>query len=274
VISANTGRYTDSVRDPDFALLRELGIDPPQGEYITSGRSIVAKTDPSDEILLGGIASFSFYTSEQQHEEARRAWRYEDFKAWPYRWLPETNYFGHYVAQHPTRCKILARFPDGGAAISLHPIGKGQVMVFWGSPDYRDSNLRDLLRRTLTWAHAADDSSIGRIPLMIEAHDDAQDHHFALLWNQTSGIFRQNFPQLPDGKWLLEDLVSDRRLGIFDGETLRQNGMSLVYEIGYSPLKVIRMRKDIPDWAYRLFENGAHVDQTKNTSVLNQLQAR
>ena len=248
VISANTGRYSDVGGSPSYALLRALEIEPPKGDYVTRGASVVAKS-VAGHPLTRDIASLSFYTLEQQHKQARQTWDYATYQAWPYRWLSESDYFGYYPAQHPARAKVLAKFSDGGAAVSLHSLGSGEVVVFWGSPDYQDKNLLQFLRNAVAWAKANDDTRLNAIPHMIEARNQELNRHYAILWQETPGVYKQRFPQAPDGKLVLVDLISDQRLGVFDGATLRKEGAAIEYREGYSPLKVISMRPDVPYWA-------------------------
>jgi len=248
VISANTGRYSDAAGSQPYALLRALGIEPPKGDYVTSGTSVIANT-AMDHPLTRDYSSLAFYTLEQQHAQTRQTWDYTAFQVWPYRWLSESDYFGYYPVQHPARASVLAQFSDGGAALSLHSCGDGEVAVFWGSPDYQDKNLLQFLKNAVTWAKADDDAKLNAIPHMIEAHNQELKRHYAILWQETPGIYKQRFPQAPDGKLVLVDLISDQRLGVFDGATLRQEGANIEYREGYSPLKVISMRLDVPYWA-------------------------
>lgn len=248
IISANTGRYSDVAGSQPYAFLRALGIEPPKGDYVTRGTSVVASS-VAGHPLTRDVASLAFYTLEQQHQQARQTWDYAAFQVWPYRWLSESDYFGYYPAQHPAQAKVLAKFPDGGAAVSLHSLGSGEVVVFWGSPDYQDQRLLQFLRNAVTWAKAEDDGKANAISHMIEARNQELNRHYAILWQETPGVYKQRFPQAPDGKLVLVDLISDQRLGVFDGAVLRQEGAAIEYREGYSPLKVISMRPDVPYWA-------------------------
>jgi len=255
IIAANTGRYDDVMGSPPFPLLQSLGIDPPQGAYITSGRDISAEFVPGASPLTASLKRLELYTVEKQKQEARLPWKFEEFKQWPYKWLPETDYFGYYPGQHPKNAVVLAKFADGGAALSLHRVGKGEVLVFWGTPDYRDSALVTLLKNSLAWAGVSDESAFNPIPLMMEATNEKIRRHYGILWHDKPGSYTQRFPFAPDGELLVEDLVSEERLGIFDGKTLREKGLQLNFTFGYSPLKVLRFRHDIPDWARRYYQS-------------------
>ncbi len=249
VIAANTGRYNDVPGSAPYPLLRALQIDPPKGDYVTSGLDITATPTKTPHPLTEGLPPIGFYTLEKHHQEGRKAWDMISYKVWPYRWLSETDYFGYYPGQHPSSGTVLARFPDGGTAISVHKVGAGQAIVFWGTPDYQDKSLQEFMKRVLVWAKITDTDKLNPIPLMMEADNKRLGRHYAIIWNYKPGTFQQRLPHAPDGKFLLVDLVSDERLGVFDGATLRKDGLSIDYREGYSPLKVIRMQPDLPVWA-------------------------
>jgi len=254
IIAANTGRYDDEAGSEPFPLLRALGINPPSGEYLIKGEDITATISANTSPLTKGIKTLDFYSTEQQKKEARLPWKFEDFKQWPYRWLSESDYFGHYPGQSGSGGKILAKFADGGAALTLHEVGKGQVVIFWGTPDYREPGLEVLLKNAVAWAGVANKSSENPVPLMMEATNEKLKRHYAILWESRPGTYTQKIPFAPDGKLLVEDLISEQRLGIFEGKALREKGLPLTFEFGYSPLKVLRMRTDIPDYINRYYQ--------------------
>lgn len=261
IIAANTGLYDDVPGDKPFPLLRTLGIEPPTTSYQTTRRDIKARFIPGASPLTDSLSTLEFYTGEKQKQEAGLPWNFADFKQWPYRWLPETDYFGYYPDHHPKNDGILAKFPDGGTALSLHRVGKGEVLVFWGTPDYRDPSLQFILKRALGWAGVTDETASNPIPLMMEASNERLKRHYVILWEDKPGHYTQRFPFAPNGKLFIEELVSDQRVGIFDGKTLRDNGLELNFEFGYSPLKVLRLQTDIPDWAKRFYQSGSKAVQ-------------
>lgn len=254
IIAANTGRYDDETGAEPFPLLRALGIEPPTGSYDTKGEDISAIFAKGASPLTKGIGTLKFYSTEEQKKEARLPWKFEDFKQWPYRWISESDYFGRYPGQTGAGGKILAKFSDGGAAITLHEVGKGQVAVFWGTPDYRDPALETLLKNAVVWAGVSDKSSENPIPLMMEATNEKLQRHYVILWESRPGTYTQKFPFAPDGKFLVEDLISEQRLGIHEGKELREKGLPLKFEFGYSPLKVLRLRADIPGFIERYYQ--------------------
>jgi hypothetical protein len=75
---------------------------------------------------------------------------------------------------------------------------------------------------------------------MLEGDSALLGRHYALIYNETPGVYTQRFPAAPDGDWFIDDVVSDQRLGVYTGKELRSKGMPVAYYDGYSPLKVYR----------------------------------
>ena len=240
IIGANTGSYCPELGDEPFQLLKKLGIDPPQGPYIQN-RSNTAAIATADGPLFAKGASVPFFSladlqSDLQSDAIKKAfWKY------PYRWIPQTDYFGHYPQNKQTNGAVLAKFSGGGVALSLHKVGKGEVVVFWGTPDVRDGKLAGLMTKATVWADAVSPRAGSPIPRTIEGHSDKLKRHYALLYQETTGTYTQKLITVPDGEWFLDDMVSGQKLGLYAGKELRENGIELTFVEGYSPLKVIRM---------------------------------
>ena len=58
-------------------------------------------------------------------------------------------------------------------------------------------------------------------------------------------------------------MVSGQRLGLFDGKTVREKGLSLTWAEGYSPLKYVRF-SDRKHWFGKTTDwSGKYRDETK-----------
>jgi len=135
---------------------------------------------------------------------------------------------GQQLEAHYPRARF--RFVDaaiGGVAVSRHQVGKGEVIVFWGTPDYRPEKLGFLMARAASWAGVQNPRAGNPVPLMIEGKAETTGRHYALLFQETPGHYVQRIPTAPDGQWFLDDMVSDRRLGVFSGQELRERGVPL-----------------------------------------------
>jgi hypothetical protein len=249
VITANTGKYCPELGEKEtFVLLRRLGIDPPQGEYVQSGLNVTAKA-VADNPLFVKDQDVRFFT----FDELRRSYRELDFGGefymlWPYCWIPMTDYFGWYRDNPKTNGDVWAKFANGGVAVSRHQVGAGEVVVFWGTPDFQKRYMKGFMARAATWAGVPTPRQGNPIPLMMEAHSDALKRHYGIMYHETPGDYRMRFPAVPDGNYFLEELVSDCKLGYYTGKELRETGMTVKYYPGYSPLKIIRMSPDGNNW--------------------------
>ena len=258
LVAANTGKYCPELGSEKFQLLRRLGINPPTGNYDVNGLNVTAKAEPGNPLFAAG-SKVRFYTladlkKDMQSEKVRKS-----FWSWPYRWIPQTDYFGYYPDNTQTNGRVLARFASNGVAMSLHKVGKGQVIVFWGTPEYTLSSLKGMMLRAAKWAGVKDPHQGAPIPHMIEAHSDKLKRHYVLLYQEKLGTYSQPFPETPDGEWFLDDMVSGQRMGLYRGDELRLGKLPLTFAEGYSPLKIIRMtpkNQVLADWVskYRVPE--------------------
>jgi len=257
VLCANTGRYCPELGDRQYALLRQLGIAPPRGEYKLTGLDVTADVATGSPLLEKG-SKLRFFTTEQFRLDLASEDLRTRFLRWPYRWLPVTDYFGYYPAHKATDGKVLARFASGGAAVSLHKVGEGEVLVFWGTPDFQPRHLGGFMARAAQWAGASAPHAGGPIPYLLELRSEKLARNYAMLYHETPGTYRVKLPATPDGAWFLDELVCDRKLGVYTGKELREKGIEIEYSEGSSPLKLIRMlgKGEMPHWArqYRAAE--------------------
>ncbi len=259
IIGANVGRYCPEQPENEYVLLRALGIDPPQGDYVQGGIDVEARVTTANPLFREGerIRFFTF-------DELRRSYRELDFgdegyMRWPYCWIPMTDYFGHYRDNRTTNGEVLARFADGGVALSHHTVGTGEVMVFWGTPDYQQRYIGGMMSRAAAWAGVPDPrqgNPIARMWEMKSSHTSAHasqpvERYYAVLYEDTPGTYLQRLPSIPDGNWFLDELVSDRKLGYYRGQELREDGVPLDFLPGASPLQIIRLSPDNVHWGHR-----------------------
>jgi hypothetical protein len=78
------------------------------------------------------------------------------------------------------------------------------------------------------------------VPLTMEADHSFLERHYAIMWQDIPGTYKQKLPMVPEGKFFLDDLVSGQRLGVHTSDELR-NGIPLTWIPGLSPLKILRM---------------------------------
>lgn len=239
ILSANTGSYVPEVcGEEPFALLRALGINPPKGPYQRQGLDVRA-TAKGCPILADGV-SIPFETGERLHAQLQDPDVQKNIQAFRYRWLPETDYFGYYAGVTPNG-ETVATFADGGAAISRHTFGKGEVLVFWGTPDITDAGLKGMMKRAAeSWAGVRNPLEKCPIPHYLEGENKDLGRHYLLVYNEKPGVCTLPVGHIPDGTWFLDDSVSGQRIGLFDGKTLREKGVTVTWTEGYSPLKYLR----------------------------------
>lgn len=242
VMTANTGRYSPEYRGRDFVLLEQLGIESPKGAFLTGDSGVSAIAAKSSDGVFSSGESIRFFSladlkKDLQSDEIHRR---ENFWRYPYRWLPLTDYFGYYPASTGSGGQVLARFKNGSAAVTLHHSGKGEVLVFWGLPDYKPDNMPGVMARLAKWAGAAESVSDNPLSRMREGENTKLNRHYALIYNDRPGTFRQKITFLPDGEWFVDDMVSDQRLGRVSGNNAREIGVELKFDPTFSPLKVLR----------------------------------
>ena len=240
IIAAKTGSYCPERGKEPFALLRQLGIAPPQGGYEMLKENVMAKAT-ADGLLLPANRDLHFFSLADLRRDTQSKEIREKFWRYPYRWIPLIDYFGYYPKHQAADGQVLARFDDGGAALSRHQVGRGEVLVFWGTPDIRPKYLKGMMARAATWAGVSDPAQGAAIPHMLEGHSESLGRRYVLLYHETPGTYAQAFPATPDGKWFVEDLVADQKLGAWTGTELREGKLPITYVEGCSPLKIYRL---------------------------------
>ncbi len=237
VIAATTGRYSPERPGVDFALLRELGLPPPAKPYDTLATGVSANVTEASPFFTSGT-KVGFFSLGDLQVNLRSPEIGKTFWQWPYRWIPQTNYFGHFSGVEPGG-KVLARFADGGAAVSLHACGQGEVLVFWGTPDYAGDNLKGFMARACAWAGVETPRAGNPVPLTLEGDHADLNRHYAIMYQDVPGTYAQKFPGVPAGEFFIDELVGDRRLGVYTADELHA-GVPLQWEAGQSPLKILR----------------------------------
>lgn len=253
IISALTGRFCPELGNDPFPLLKRLGITAPTGPYVQEGADVLADVT-ADNPFFDRNAKVKFYTLSNLKSDPDRPEVREKFFLWPYRWIPQTDYFGYYRDNTETNGQVLARFASGGVALSLHNVGKGQVLVFWGIPEYTPQRLSGFMSKAAQWAGVVNPAKDNPIRLMIEGKNDSLKRHYAILWQETPGKYIQKVPGVPDGTYFIDEMLSSAKFGTFTGKELREQGLPVEFRENYSPLMVIRMIPGQPSWAknYRM----------------------
>jgi hypothetical protein len=105
--------------------------------------------------------------------------------------------------------------------------------------------------RAAAWAGVNDPRRGSPIPHALEARSESLKRNYALFYQDKPGQYTQKLTATPDGEFFLDELVSDEKLGVYTGKELRESGLTLRFEKGYSPLKVIRMlpKSQSGDWS-------------------------
>lgn len=252
VIAANTGKYLPGRPEEPFALLRRLGVRPPEKPYDGKGAALRATATAAAAPLFAPGQAIAFQTADSFHAQLQDKTVRDNFWLYPYRWIPETDYFGHYPGHPASDGEVLARFADGGAALSRHRHGQGEALVFWGTPDMSGDKMRGFMARAAAWAGvnnagpaapATNDGAGAAAPLryVLEGENRELGRHYLLVYNEKPGEYLVPAAATPDGDWFLDDPVSAQRLGRRSGASLRARGVKLRWEAGYSPLKFVRM---------------------------------
>ena len=239
VVSAMTGSLCPERQGETFVLLKELGIKPPIKPFVTGANGIKGKVVNESPFFAKGDA-VPFYTLADLKNETQAPDMKKRFYQWPYRWLPQTDYFRIYPGHKVTDGKVIATFPDGGAAVSLHKHGKGEVLVFWGMPDYTPERMKGFMQKVADWAGVVNKRKGNPVPLTMEGNHAVLKRHYAIMYQDTPGDYRQKLPEVPKGTYFIDDLVTGQRFGVFKSEELR-NGVTWTWYKGMSPLKVLRM---------------------------------
>ncbi len=252
IITSNTGLYAPEMGHEKFQLLRSLGITPPTGEFVLTDANVRA-TVTADNPLFAKPAEIKFFTLADMRRDLADPVSQKAFFNSPYRWLPETDYFGYYRDNTAVNGEVLARFASGAVALSRHKVGKGEVIVFWGTPDFRPECLQGMMSRAADWAGVVNPRKGSPLPYTLEAHSETLGRHYALMYQITPGDYTQKLTMAPEGEFFIDDMVSDQKLGTYTGKELREKGLEVSFIKGYSPLKVIRMipikmMKNQPQW--------------------------
>ena len=237
VVSAMTGSLCPERQGETFVLLKELGIKPPTVKFVTRVGGIKGKVVSDSPFFTKGD-TVPFYTLADLKKETQD--RNLKFYQWPYRWLPQTDYFRVYPKHQVTDGKVIATFADGGAAVSLHKFGKGEVLVFWGMPDYTPSRMKGLMQKVAEWAGVVNKRKGNPVPLTMEGHHTELKRHYAIMYQDTPGDYRQKLPDVPKGTYFIDDMVTGQRFGVYKSDELRK-GVTWSWYKGMSPLKVLRM---------------------------------
>ncbi len=240
LIGANTGKYVPELGSEPFQLLKKLGIQAPATDWQMRGKQVEATVGTDNPLFTAG-RKLVFQTGERLHEQLQSEEVRKKFLGFAYRWIPETDYFGYYPGHQITGGKVLATFPDGGAAMSLHRVGKGEVIVFWGTPDMSNEQLAGMMKNAAAWAGVDNPRQDSPVALITEGKSESLKRHYALLYQLKAGKYRQKIQSVPDGNWFVDDPLSEYKYGIYTGKELRENGIELEWCDGNTPLKILRM---------------------------------
>ena len=239
IMTANTGRYCPERGKEPYQLLRQFGIKPPTGDYVQTKENVTAKAS-ADNPLFAKDSTVPFFCLADLKRDLQSKEIRDKFWAYPFRWIPQTDYFGYYPGQQPGG-DVWANFADGGAAVTRHQVGKGEVVVFWGIPDYRPEKLGGMMAKAATWAGVTEAAQGAPIPRMLEGSSKELGRNYVLLYHETPGTYKQPFPSTPDGNWFVEEIVGDRKLGTWTAQELRTGQLPTTFGEGNSPLQILRL---------------------------------
>ena len=250
IISAKTGSYCPDLGAEPFQLLSALNIQHPVGPYVMNEAGVDAGL-VGDNALFEKGRKIRFYSQADMRQDLADPKVQKTFWTWPYRWLPQSDYFGYFKDNRETNGKVLARFASGAVAVSVHAVGRGEVLVFWGTPDMRPESLAGLMSRAADWAGVENPRRGSPIANLLEARNADLGRYYALMYQIHPGSYRMKLPQAPDGKWFVDDMVDGFKFGLYTGAELREQGIDLGFVKGASPLKILRLVPDgqlTPPW--------------------------
>lgn len=237
VITARTGRYV-SGRAEEFALLKALGITPPTGEWrmMEDWEAVAGADNP----LMEEGRRFGFQTLTRLDRELHDEKVMSDFWRYPYKWIPQTDYFGCYPHEHPNGKTVATFASTGGTAMSVHRAGRGEVVVYWGLPSMSFDDLKGTIAAAARWAGIRQKPA--PVPDFFEMSNPKANRHYGFFFRECAyGEKTVVFPTCPDGTYFADEMVTQRKLGLFTGSDLREKGVSLVWEKGLSPLRAVRL---------------------------------
>ena len=246
VMSVRTGRFVTGMPDEEFPLLKAFGITPPRDEWTMTGEfeAVAAEGNP---VMTAG-RRFAFQTLARLERERADKEILSSFWRYPYRWLPETDYFGCYPNEKPNGEVVAVFEKTGCAAMTLHRVGKGEVAVFWGLPSMSGGGMKGVMAAAVAWAGVVADPA--PVPDFFEMTNRAAKRHYGFFYRECAyGEKKVKFPNCPDGLYFADEMLTQRKLGRFNGRQLREDGLSLVWEKGLSPLKCVRLVGD-PKWSW------------------------
>ena len=237
VMTARTGRYV-SGRAEEFALLKALGITPPTGEWrmMEDWEAVAGADNP----LMEEGRRFGFQTLTRLDRELHDEKVMSDFWRYPYKWIPQTDYFGCYPHEHPNGKTVATFASTGGTAMSVHRAGRGEVVVYWGLPSMSFDDLKGTIAAAARWAGIRQKPA--PVPDFFEMSNPKANRHYGFFFRECAyGEKIVVFPTCPDGTYFADEMVTQRKLGLFTGSDLREKGVSLVWEKGLSPLRAVRL---------------------------------
>ncbi len=174
ILSPTGGKYTPNVtRDGAYVLHKALGIPAPSGEWTTAPEprqpgkeyrpdqgwpfGITGRGTPGEQSLSepGQTAVVTTVAEEGFGKDSKLVFRLGAYSMYN---RDTWSDWAHMIPQFlygRTRGdagegKTLAEWSDGGAAITLHPVGKGQVLALWGTPDWY--NWKPAIQQLAVWA--------------------------------------------------------------------------------------------------------------------------
>jgi len=69
---------------------------------------------------------------------------------------------------------------------------------------------------------------------------DVRKRHYAVIYEENTGTYKQKIKNLPDGLYFVDDMVTDHRFGTYTGKEIRNQGLKISIDDETSPLRIIR----------------------------------
>ena len=69
---------------------------------------------------------------------------------------------------------------------------------------------------------------------------DERKRHYAVIYEENAGTYTQRVKHVPDGLYFVDDMVTDRRLGSYTGDEIRNQGLEITIDDETSPLRILR----------------------------------
>ncbi|HEY3379445.1 MAG TPA: beta-galactosidase [Armatimonadota bacterium] len=237
IMEASAGRYDSVDATAKDALLRDLRLPAIAAVAPASAQTDITATVAPGQTPLSGVSDVMFRVKE---------WN-PPINGQPSPWIQNINK-SYLAVYRPAKgdYRTLAAFTDGAPAATLHAVGKGSVLVFWGVVDWFASE--SLLPQLDRWANTTVGTEKQADPeLLVNTYVKGSqyfmlgrrfvEHDIISELKQGGGIERikqlgaktlaVKAPVLPAGTYQVRDILNEKDYPAMDAATLHTKGIEL-----------------------------------------------